>query len=132
MVHQTPSIMLVFLFARNCTRNNHKRFKPIYLFSTALEIKKKIRRKKRQLALMGQIWPRSRASTGFPAHHGPAPRERARQRPKSADSKVTVDLAINVPDPTQHACTQGVRHYAKHPESRVFAHLGLACVHGGV
>ena len=81
---------------------------------------------------MGQIWPRSHACAGFPAHHGPAPRERARQRPKSADSKGTVDLAINAPDPVHLGRAQGARHYAKHPESRAFAHLGLACVHGGV
>ena len=124
--------MLVFFFARNYTRNAHKRFKPIDLFSTAPENRKKYAEKKRQLALMGQIWPRSRACTGFPAHHRPEPRERARERPETAGLKGTVDLAINAPDPVHLGRAQGVRHYAKHLEGHAFAHLGLACVHGGV
>ena len=69
---------------------------------------------------------------GFPAHHGPDPRERARQQPKGLGSKGTVDLAINDPEPVHQGRTQGVRQRRRHAESGVCAHLGLACMDGGV
>ena len=77
---------------------------------------------------MGQIWPRSLACTGFPAHRGPEPRERTRQRLKTPDSKAAVDLLINAPEPVHPGRARGVRQKARHAEGRVLAHLGLACV----